>query len=134
MKKQVGIWVDTKKAVIISLKEDKTSIKTVPSDITTRERFEGETNQMGKFGEQSLNQEKHKNNRFKNEERQFFKEILSSVAMVDDIVLFGPAYVKRHLEKEIRTHREISSKLLDVVTTDKMTKNQMTEWVNNYYH
>ncbi len=134
MKNQIGIWVDTKKAVIISLKENETSIKTLESAIEHRERFAGEKNQMGRFGEQSFEQEKHKDNKFKNQERLFLKEILSEIGGVDSIVLFGPAYVKNHLEKEIKSHRDISNKLVGVVTTDNMTKNQMSEWVNNYYH
>ena len=42
MIKQTGIWLDKEKALIINLSKGKHTTKTIESDFSNRERFEGE--------------------------------------------------------------------------------------------
>ena len=133
MGKQAGIWIDTKKAKIVKLDGSKKHLKTVNSDIETRERFEGESKQFGRFGDQYHDQERAKAQKMKNLTKDFFKNILQEVVDCESLVIFGPANMKNELEKEIKSHHELSSKLKGVETTDSMTDNQTTAWVVNYF-
>ena len=60
MSKQIGVWIDTKKAKIVTLDGDQKELKIIYSEIETRERIAGESNQPGRFGDQYLDQEKSK--------------------------------------------------------------------------
>ena len=64
MKTQMGIWIDTKKAIIVKLNGKESEFEVLQSGIETRERFEGEGKAFGRFGDQYLNDEKTKNERF----------------------------------------------------------------------
>lgn len=134
MKKQIGIWLDTKKAVIITLSSGEKTVKTLVSEIDRYEKIDGESDQKGRFGTQFIDQKKNKENRLREKTRQFCEEIIEEVCDCDALVLFGPAQMKFDLEKEIRNQTSpLSEKLKDVVVADSMTENQMAAWVINYF-
>ena len=133
MKKQTGIWLDHEKATIITLDKGRYKLNTIESDIVTRERIVGETKKYGRFGDQSLSQEKHKERRIKEQTSKYLKNLLSEIKDVDELVLFGPANMKMELEKHILNDTTLASKLKAVVSADSMTENQMVAWVKNFY-
>ena len=133
MKKQTGIWLDHEKAIIITLDRDGYILNTIESDIVTKERTDGETKKYGRFGDQSLSQEKHKERRIKEQTSKYLKNLLSEIKDVDELVLFGPANMKKELEKHILNDTTLASKLKRVVSADSMTENQMVAWVKKFH-
>ena len=101
MKKQTGIWIDTKMAVIVSLTESNHEVKTILSSIEGRKRIPGETRLFSRFGFQILDFGKKKKNRLANEKREYLKKIVTEIKDATEIVLFGPAGMKIELEKFI---------------------------------
>ncbi|MCD4679216.1 MAG: hypothetical protein K8S00_02395 [Bacteroidales bacterium] len=133
MKKRTGIWLDHKKATIITLDRSGYKLNTIESDIITRERTDGETKKYGRFGDQSLSQEKHKKRRIKEQTSKYLKSLLSEIKDVDELVLFGPANMKKELENHILNDSTLASKLKAVESADSITENQMVAWVKNFY-
>ena len=133
MEKQTGVWLDKEKAIIINLMDEKHSIKRLRSEITTRERFPGESKKFGRFGNQFLSMESKKRNMAKNQTNEYLKNIINEIRYVDKLVLFGPAEMKTQLEKAILNNSIISKKLVAVEPADNMTENQLVAWVKEYY-
>ena len=133
MEKQTGIWLDKEKAIIINLMEGKHTVKRLRSEITTRERFPGETKKFGRFGNQFLSMESKKRNMVKNQADEYLKNIIQEIKYVDKLVLFGPAEMKTHLQKAILKNSIISKKLVAEEPADNMTENQLVAWVKEYY-
>ena len=133
MEKQTGIWLDKEQAIIINLTEGKHTIKHLESNITTRERFPGESKKFGRFGNQFLSMESKKRNMVKNQADEYLKKIINEIRYVDKLVLFGPAEMKTQLEKAILKNSIISKKLVAVEPADNMTENQLVAWVKEYY-
>jgi len=133
MTKQTGIWLDKEKAYIINLSEVKHTIKTIESDISNRERFEGEGKEYGKFGGQFLSMENKKKNRLKKQSVEYLKRIILEIKNSDEVVLFGPAGMKTDLEKMILKDNNLKGKLVGVKTADSMTENQLVAWVREFY-
>tara|TARA_R110001583_G_scaffold26142_2_gene94325 strand:- start:13177 stop:13587 length:411 start_codon:yes stop_codon:yes gene_type:complete len=134
MKKNIGIWIDTKQAVVIKLSENNPhSIKKIESNIETRERIEGESKKYGRFGGQYITYEKNRLNKKNEQINNFFKELLKEVENCNAVVLFGPAKMKKLLGKEIKNNMQFSKKLLGVHNSESLTENQMIAWVNDYY-
>ena len=50
MKKQAGIWIDAKKAVIVFLEGNNHTLKTIHSNIESRERIPGQTKWFTRLG------------------------------------------------------------------------------------
>ncbi len=133
MEKQIGIWIDLKKAKIITLSGNQKSLKTINSAIETRDRIVGDSKQAGRFGEQYIDNEKSKEQKIKKQAKDFLKTVLQQATDCDAIVVFGPANMKHELEKEIKKDYNLSSKLKAVVPTDSMTDNQTKAWVVDFY-
>jgi len=134
MKKNIGIWIDTKHAVIIKLSNDSHSLKIIESNIDTRERVAGETKKFGRFGNQYLTYEKNRLHRKNDQTNQYLKSLLKEIQNCDAVVLFGPAKMKKVFEKEIKGNMQVSNKLVGVYNSDLMTENQMVAWVKKYYN
>ena len=61
------------------------------------------------------------------------KRIFNNVKNVNEIVLFGPASLKRKLAEMIKSDLVMADKLKAVKTSDIMTQNQMVAWVKKFY-
>ncbi|UMB54820.1 hypothetical protein MKD41_04950 [Lutibacter sp. A64] len=135
MKKNIGIWIDTKQATIIRLsKNNEHFIKKIESNIETRVRVSGESKKYGRFGGQYITYEKNRENKKNEQINLFFKELFKEIENCDALVIFGPAKMKKLLEKEIRNNIQFSRKLLGVHNSDILTENQIIAWVKDYYN
>lgn len=133
MEKQTGIWIDLKKAKIVTLSGDQKTLKTINSGINTRERVPGESKTFGRFGEQYLDNEKTKEQKIKKQTKEFIRLVMQEIADCEAIVIFGPANMKHELEKEIKADHSLAPKLKGVVPADSMTDNQTSAWVLDYF-
>ncbi len=131
--KKVGIWLDQKEANIITLSDDKHNLKTIYSEIETRERFPGEGKQYGRFGDQYLNGEKSKKLKIEDQANRYLNEISTILNKADEIMIFGPAQTKTKLEKLILHKPQLVSKLKEVINADQMTINQKIAYVKKYF-
>ncbi|MDP4205553.1 MAG: hypothetical protein Q8859_06110 [Bacteroidota bacterium] len=133
MKKQIGIWIDTEKAVIISLAENEHSVNTINSSIEGRLRIPGDTRDLTKVGCHFLNDEGKKEKRLKKELDAYFHNIAKEIKDADDITVFGPSSRKIEFEKFIKTDTSLAPKIKSIENADKMSENQMIAWVKRYY-
>ncbi|MDD4971154.1 MAG: hypothetical protein PHT07_17130 [Paludibacter sp.] len=155
MKKKVGVWIDTEKAVIISLdavearanvqnslpgerlgkspKISNDTYKIITSPIQTKLRLPGDTKDFAKFGNQHYSTEIKNMHKLKNVKHQYFKNILQGIKDVDELVLFGPSLIKKEFEAQMIKYPLIHSRLLSVEAADVMTDKQMVRWVENYF-
>lgn len=129
----IGIWIDTKQAKIIHVDEDKYTIDVVLSEIETKEREDGERGNQGRIGDQFLDPEKHRHNKFNEQSKAYLKRVLFALKGDSAFVVFGPSTMKFQLEKEIKGHKDLKGKLDGVKTADSMTENQLAAWVRNFY-
>lgn len=132
--KKVGIWLDQKEANIITLENDSFQLKSIYSDIETRERFDGESKIFGRFGDQYLNNEKTKENKIKDLTQKYLNEIINELKNIEEVMLFGPAQTKIILEKMIANDHYLVHHLKDVITTANMSKNQKVAYVKKYFN
>lgn len=133
MKKQTGIWIDTKQAVIVSLEETNHPVKIIYSSIEGRERIPGEGKWFTRFGNRFMNFEKKKEQRRSNEIREYLKNVANEIKDVDELVLFGPAAMKTELDKYIRNNAVPAPSIKGVEAADSMTENQIIAYVKKFY-
>ncbi|MFT7251415.1 MAG: hypothetical protein ACI9FW_001152 [Flavobacterium sp.] len=135
MKKQTGIWIDSSKAIIVTLEKDKEEITEIQSDLENRVYHDKEGDKGSFFGGQSVDSQKTFDERKKNQINTYLKNVLSSVNESDELYIFGPAETKIKLEKKINADKStMSSKLKSVETADSMTSNQIVAKVKKFYN
>lgn len=136
MKKQTGIWIDSSKAIIVTLDGGKQRVSKIESDLENKIYHEKEGNKGTFSGSHHSNNENKFEERRKNETNHFLKSILSHIKLVDELYIFGPAETKLKLEQKINTDKSFDTSKLKLVETaeNNMTTNQIIAKVKKFYH
>ncbi|MDP1800726.1 MAG: hypothetical protein Q8L81_05210 [Bacteroidota bacterium] len=134
MKKQIGIWVDSKKAVIVTLQngEEKTDI--IESNLENRIYHEKEGDKGTFNGVHHSNNEKKFEERRKHQMNDFLKQITTHISNADEIYIFGPAETKIKLKTEIENDNNLIEKLTKVETSEQITTKQIVAKTKKYFN
>lgn len=134
MKRQTGIWIDSSKAIIVSLNGKDESITEIDSTIENKSYPNREGNRGTFSGSHHSASETQLNNRKKEQTNYFMDSIIDYIKRSDELYVFGPASAKTELKKRIQTEKIIApDKLKGVDTSDKLTINQIVAKVRNFY-
>lgn len=133
MEQKIGVWIDSERAVIITLADGTSTMKTLLSGIEGKIREDGEGKDYARFGIQYTNNEKKNDKKQQVQVHKFSQEVVEELNGCGEFVVFGPAQMKMELKKVIDTIPLITKKLVDVVPADKMTDKQLIAWVKNYF-
>jgi hypothetical protein len=134
MKKQTGIWIDSTKAIIVSLEGSKEPVTEVLSELENRVYHDKEGDKGSFFAGQHIDSQKSFDERKKHQINSYLKDVISSVNNADELYIFGPAETKTKLEKKINAEKStISSKPKSIETADSMTSNQIVAKVKQFY-
>lgn len=117
MTKQAGLWIDHRKAVIVTIAHEEEEIKTITSNMEKHVRFAGEI-AAGGAGEDAHDRQ------FGNHLNSYYDEVIAVIRDFDSILIFGPGEAKGELEKRL-SHAGLKAHILAIETTDKMTDRQI---------
>lgn len=120
MEKQVGIWIDHRKAVIVSITDQGEETRTVESNLDKHVRFNR--------GAQEISAEDQRDRRFSGYLARYYDEIISQIQGAEAIVIFGPGEAKTELEKRLERDR-LGGHIISIETVDKMTDRQIVAQV-----
>lgn len=133
MKKQTGVWIDSSKAIIVTLSGGKENITEIKSDIENRIYHENEGDKGSFMGSRHINNEKKFEERKKHQVDSFLKNIVEQIKQDDELYIFGPAEIKLKLKTLIEKNNQLLPKLKSVEASDSMTLNQVVAQVKNFY-
>ena len=136
MEKQVGIWIDSKKAIIVTLngnKEEK--ITEIDSEVENSVYHNKEGNKGTFSGTHHSDSETKFDNRKKEELNYYLKAVMNYVKGSDYLYIFGPAETKIKLEQKISEEKSLGKiNLKAVETADNMTLNEIVAQVKDFYN
>ena len=125
MKKQAGLWIDHRKAVIVIISETGEEIKEITSNMQKHVRFTGGT------ASQDGSTEDVRDRQFGNHLNNFYDQVVAVLRGADTIQIFGPGEAKGELEKRLE-HDGVKERILVVETVDKMTDRQIAARVRGH--
>ena len=108
MNHNVGIWIDFKKAVIVSALPERITAMTLESD-------------AGQPLPDGLPDDR------------YYDEILSQLGQPDALLIFGPDEAKLQLRERLSRSQMLSACLVGVETTDTLTDPQIVAKVRQHY-
>lgn len=136
MEKQVGIWIDSKKAIIVTLdgqKEEK--ITEIDSEVENSVHHNKEGNKGTFSGSHHGDNETKFENRKKEELNYYLKSVISHINKPDYLYVFGPGETKTKLEQKIVDDKSLGKTNLKAVeTSDNMTLNEIVAKVRDFYN
>jgi stalled ribosome rescue protein Dom34 len=131
--KNTGIWLDRKKALIITIDEKIESAHMIASNLE-HFRINGGSGTKFKGGPQDVVQDSKYLEREKHQFKNYFREIIEYVKNTNALAIFGPADTNEKLKKEIQEfHKELNKKIVAVIKSDSMTGNQIKVLVRSFF-
>jgi hypothetical protein len=132
MKKEIGLWVDHRVAIIVILTEGGEEIVHLISNNGKHIRYSGRSHSKIPEGLKEVTSEDQRDRKFGNDLNKYYDEIIAIIRDADSIQIFGPGEAKGELENRLQ-HEEIKGQILSVETEDKMTDRQIAAKVRQHF-
>lgn len=126
MKKQAGLWIDHRMAVVVLITDEGEEIKKISSDMEKHVRFTGGN------GSEEGSSEDVRDRQFGNHLNNFYDQVIAVIRDADSIQIFGPGEAKGELEKRLE-HEGLKAHILAIETVDKMTDHQIAAKVRERF-
>jgi hypothetical protein len=124
VKKEAGLWIDHRKAVIVIVTDKGEETKEITSNIEKHVRYSGGSHSIGADGRQQFTAEDQRDRKYANHLNRYYDEVVTYIHDAETIQIFGPGEAKGELEKHLK--RKNFAGHIDVIeTVDKMTDRQI---------
>jgi hypothetical protein len=121
---EVGVWIDHKKAVIVSLAAGQVTTRTLKSDVGPHPHYSGSQEGGG---------EKKYEERHNQDLDRYYDDVIGQLGKPDALLLFGPGEAKLQLKERLIRSRGSSESIIAVESTDKLTDPQIVAKVKEHY-
>lgn len=132
MKKELGLWVDHEKAVIVTLENDEEMTREIRSNMEKHVRFSSSAPSKTPFTQRGSTAEDIRDRQFNDHLGRYYEGIISLIKDADSIWIFGPGEAKVELETRMK-HESLGERIVGVETVDKMTDHQIAAKVRDHY-
>ena len=133
MKRVVGLWIDHRKAVIVTIVgQGKEIILTMKSHMEPHVRFAGGSRSKAAHQSLEVTAEDQRDRRFADHLSTYYDEVISHIREADAILVFGPGEAKGELEKRLGS-KGLGGRVVGVETVDKMTGRQIAAKVRERF-
>lgn len=124
MNKQVGLWIDHRVTIMVTITGDGEETKRIESEMEKHVRFSG--------GAQSATEEDIRDNKFTGQLSKYYDRVIGLIGDADSILILGPGEAKGELVKRLE-HKNLAGRIVGVETVDKMTDRQIAARVREQF-
>ena len=133
MQKQVGLWIDHRKAVLITLTDGTESTREIISGFEKRPRFSDNPRAKIPDEKHMAVNENSRDRQFENLLEDFYTQVLSQIKDADAIWIIGPGEAKQEFEKFMK-NRNLSACIAGVEPVDKLTSRQIASKTRDFFN
>jgi hypothetical protein len=126
MKKQIGMWIDHRRAVVVSIGKVGETTERIESDMEKHVRF------SGRSAAEDGSADDQRDRQFAMHLLQYYDQVISLLHDAESILLFGPGEAKGELKKRLAT-KGLGERVVGVEIEDKMTDRQIEQKFRRYY-
>jgi hypothetical protein len=124
MGKHIGLWIDDRKAVVVTISNEGEDVKEITSNMNKRVRFSSGASDDGLSEALSDRQ-------FGNHLSSYYDSVIAVIGGGDTIQIFGPGEAKGELEKRLES-KGLGERTVRVEMAEKMTDRQVAAKVREY--
>lgn len=130
MKKEVGLWIDHRQAVIVTLVDRGEEIRRITSDLEKHVRYSGAS--RGSRDDTIEIRRDRKDRRSSDHLSKYYDEVIAYLRDADSVLIFGPGKAKDELQKQLEG-QALGGLIAGIETSDIMTDNQIAAKVRKYF-
>ena len=124
MTTNVGLWIDHRKAVIVSLRDHIERKKEIASGMEKHVRYSG--------GAAKASGEDQRDMRFEGHLDKYYGKVVSAIRGADAILIVGPGEAKVELKARLESEA-LGGRIVGIETVDKMTDGQLAAKVREHF-
>jgi hypothetical protein len=132
MMKNIGLWIDHKKAIIVVQSEQGENIQKIESGVGRHVSYRGASHPKSPYSAQYQQGDNQLDNKFNEQLNKFYDKIIAHLRAAGAVLIFGPGEAKVELEKRI-VHEKVRVQIAGIETADKMTDPQVITKVRKYF-
>ena len=132
MKRQVGLWIDHTKAIIVTVSGEKEETRRVRSNIEKHVHFSGGSIARPLYGTSSISGEGNQDRMFTSYLSAYYDGVVSLIRHADKIWIFGPGKAKLELKQRLQRDN-LNAEIAGIETFDKLTDYQISVKVRQHY-
>lgn len=126
MKKRIGLWIDHRETIIVTLGEHGEETRRIESGMEKHVRFSGGSESGDRGGENQ------RDRRFTTHLNSYYDEVIPYLREAESILIFGPGEAKGELKARLEKEK-LGARIVEVETEDKMTEPQIVAKVQQYF-
>lgn len=123
MKRQVGLWIDHRKTVIVSITDQGEETTLIESDMEKHVRFSGSP---------ETSAEDQRDRQFEGHLSAYYDRVIACVRDAESILIMGPGEAKGELGKRLESEG-LSGRIVGIETMDKITDRQLAAKVRQRF-
>jgi hypothetical protein len=123
--RKVGIWIDHRRAVVVTIENGNESIATLEGEADHQPKAAGRSGNPTKWGPQATFNERRIEENYRLKVSHFYKDVIKSIGKADQLLIMGPAQAKLEFVEEVEKVVDLRAVPRKVETVDKMTDPQI---------
>lgn len=132
MKKEMGLWIDHRKAVMVTIENEVETTREIQSNMEKHVRFSSGTRSKNSSKPRGSTAEDVRDRHFGDDLGRYYEGVISFIREADSIWIFGPGEAKVELESQLK-QEGLGDRIVGVETVDKMTDQQIAAKVRDRY-
>ncbi len=132
MKKNVGVWIDHRKAVVVTLTETGEELTIIESGAEKHVHSASGSRGNNSAAPQRVAPEDTLERKFTQHLNDYYTEVIECLSGAKSILIFGPGEAKLEFKKQIK-NKDMQDKIAAVEAADKMTDPQAKKHVRDFF-
>jgi hypothetical protein len=132
MRTRVGVWIDHRKAVIVTLMEKGEEVGLIISKAEKQLRRSGDSPLKGPYEPHQVPEQDSRQRAFKGHLNIYYDAVIASIRDAESILIFGPGEAKGELKERLERHK-LGERIVGIETVDRMTRNQIAAKVRKRF-
>jgi hypothetical protein len=133
MKTKVGLWIDHKKAIVVTVTDKGEEIGLIISRVEKQPRRSGDSPLKGPYEPYQVPAQDSLQRRTRTEHLNvYYDTVIASLRDAESILIFGPGEAKGELKERLEK-RSLGGRIVAIETVDKMTDRQIAAKVRQHF-
>lgn len=132
MKTNVGLWIDHRKAVIVTITDTGEKITQVLSEVEKQLSRTGDTPLGGSYDIQHVPADDSQQKALTGHLNVYYDEVIANIRTADSIMIMGPGEPKGELKKRLEKNK-LGERIACVESAERMTEPQLAAKVRKYF-
>jgi hypothetical protein len=131
MSKYIGLWIDHKKTVIVTINEEGESIQKIESGVEHVHHSGGKQTRLPYTAKHQPGDDRE-DNYFTVHFNKYYDKVIDQVRDADSLLIIGPGEAKLELKKRME-HEKVPAPVEDIEPADKMTDRQIAAKIRAHF-